>query len=158
MTQAHGSTQHDVISTLSSSSPASWNWTAVADLDAGTVTDDTNLLSSSTAFNGSSNCFVLRVRPDFLPWANPDNLISAEAEERVRRVRDVVVLPVLFLIGCPANVISMAVFYKQGLKERVNVCLFALSLADGLFLLYNIMLYGEQLRLQLTTGEQYVWL
>ena len=155
MTQAHGSTQDAVISTLSSSSPASWNWTAVADVDAVTVTDETNLLSNSTSFNGSSNCFVLRVRPDFLPWANPDNLVSAETEEIVRRVRDLAVLPVLFLIGCPANVINMAVFYKQGLKERINVCLFSLSLSDGLYLLYNIVLYGEKLGLQFNTREKY---
>ena len=47
----------------------------------------------------------------------------------------------------------MAVFYKQGLKERINVCLFALSLADGLYLANNMLLYGEQLYLQFTTKE-----
>ena len=71
----------------------------------------------------------------------------------MRRLKDVLFLPILFLIGGPANVINMAVFYKQGLKERINVCLFALSLADGLYLANNMLWYGEQLRLQFTTKE-----
>ena len=71
----------------------------------------------------------------------------------MRRLKDVLFLPILFLIGGPANVINMAVFYKQGLEERINVCLFALSLADGLYLANNMLWYGEQLRLQFTTKE-----
>ena len=39
-------------------------------------------------------------------------------------------IPVLFLIGFPANCINMAVFFKQGLKERINLCLFSLALID----------------------------
>ena len=53
------------------------------------------------------------------------------------------VVPILFLIGGPANVLNMAVFYKQGLKERINVCLFALSLSDFLFVLQTFVLYIE---------------
>ena len=92
-------------------------------------------------------------REDFIPWDNPDNIISFQVEDLARRLKDVLFLPILFLIGGPANVINMAVFYKQGLKERINVCLFALSLADGLYLANNMLWYGEQLRLQFTTKE-----
>ncbi|XP_076467605.1 uncharacterized protein LOC143298609 [Babylonia areolata] len=49
----------------------------------------------------------------------------------------------------------MAVFYKQGLKDRVNLCLFALSLADGLYLIMSILNHGEQLHSQFTAGEKY---
>ena len=49
----------------------------------------------------------------------------------------------------------MAVFYKQGLKDRVNLCLFALSLADELYLIQAMFLYGEQLHLQFTTKERF---
>ena len=73
----------------------------------------------------------------------------------MHRMKHVILLPILFLIGGPANVINMAVFYKQGLKERINVCLFSLSLSDGLYLLYNIVLYGEKLGLQFNTREKY---
>ena len=95
---------------------------------------------------------VLSEEMDFLPWDNPDNIVSAEVEDIARRVKDTL-LPVFFLIGGPANVINMAVFYKQGLKERINVCLFALSLADGLYLASNMLWFGEQLHLQFTTKE-----
>ncbi|XP_076436155.1 uncharacterized protein LOC143275762 [Babylonia areolata] len=102
----------------------------------------------------SSECFMLQFQ-DFVPWNNPDNLISFQTEDLIRRLKDVVFLPILFLIGVPANVINMAVFYRQGLKERINVCLFALSLADALYLLCNMLWYGEQLHLQFTTRDIY---
>ena len=72
----------------------------------------------------------------FVPWDNPDNLVSLEVEAFAERLKGAIVLPILFLIGGPANVINMAVFSKQGLKERINLCLFALSLADELYLIY----------------------
>ena len=55
-----------------------------------------------------------------------DNIVNAEVESVARRLKDSMLF-LLFLIGGPANVINLAVFYKQGLKERVNLCLFALS-------------------------------
>ena len=88
----------------------------------------------------------------FLPWVNPDNIVTAEEENIARRVKENLAA-VFFLIGWAANVINMAVFYKQGLKERVNLCLFALSLADGLYLIQTISISGEQLHLQFTTKE-----
>ena len=97
-------------------------------------------------------CLILQFQ-SFVPWDNPDNIVSFQVEDLVRRLKDVVFLPILFLIGGPANVINMAVFYKQGLKERINVCLFALSLADELYLAYSMLVFGEQLYLQFTTKE-----
>ena len=113
-------------------------------------TNSPDFMSNTTA--GHSGCIILQYQ-DFIPWDNPDNIISFQVEDLTRRLKDVVFLPILFLIGGPANVINMAVFYKQGLKERINVCLFALSLADGLYLANNMLWYGEQLRLQFTTKE-----
>ncbi|XP_070173689.1 formyl peptide receptor-related sequence 6-like [Littorina saxatilis] len=92
---------------------------------------------------------------EFIPWDNPDNIISAHVKDITRRVKDAVILPLLFLIGGPGNVINMAVFYKQGLRERVNLCLFALSLADLLYLLQVMFLNGEQVHLWFTTREKY---
>ena len=99
-------------------------------------------LSNDT--NAPPGCLVLQYE-GFLPWDNPTNFISAQTEDLVRRCKNAIVLPILFLIGGPANVINMAVFYKQGLKERINVCLFALSLADFLYLLQTIILYCESI-------------
>ena len=101
-------------------------------------------LSNTTS--APPGCLVLQYK-DFLPWDNPTNVISAKTEDLVRRWKNALVLPVLFLIGGPANVINMAVFYNQGLKERINVCLFALSLADFLYLLQMVFLYAEDLEL-----------
>ena len=110
---------------------------------------------NSTATQTSSKCLILQFR-DFFPWDNPENAVSAQTEDLVRGVKETMVLPVLFLIGGPANVINMAVFAKQGLKERINVCQFALSLADFLHLVSNMVLYGEQIHLQFTTKERYL--
>ncbi|KAL8575579.1 hypothetical protein ACOMHN_059643 [Nucella lapillus] len=103
-----------------------------------------------TENDASSPCVVLKVE-GVVPWDNPDSLISADTEDMVHRVKYTVILPLLFLIGGPANVINMAVFYKQGLRERINVCLFSLSLVDFLYLFFNLLFYAEQACLQLTT-------
>ena len=110
---------------------------------------------NSTATQTSSKCLILQFR-DFFPWDNPENAVSAQTEDLVRGVKETMVLPVLFLIGGPANVINMAVFAKQGLKERINVCQFALSLADFLYLVSSMVMYGEQIHLQFTTKERYL--
>ena len=130
-----------------------------------TVVDNTtehNVTSSSIMRNVTGNvsvpegCYVFNFEDmEFLPWDNPDNIVSAEVEEMTRRLKDTLFLPILFLIGGPANVINMAVFYKQGLKDRVNLCLFALSLADELYLIQAMFLFGEQLQLQFTTKERF---
>ncbi|KAL8575576.1 hypothetical protein ACOMHN_059640 [Nucella lapillus] len=103
-----------------------------------------------TENDASSPCVVLKVE-GVVPWDNPDSLISADTEDMVHRVKYTVILPLLFLIGGPANVINMAVFYKQGLRERINVCLFSLSVVDFLYLFFNLLFYAEQACLQLTT-------
>ncbi|KAL8583193.1 hypothetical protein ACOMHN_053706 [Nucella lapillus] len=118
-----------------------------------------NSTSSSSIVNGSkttapSECLVLEVQ-DFIPWNNEGNIISFETEDLIRRLHSVFFVPVLFLIGGPANVINMAVFHKQGLKERINVCLFALSLSDFWYLSCVMLWYGEQLYFQFTTKEIY---
>ena len=127
-----------------------WNETSGTTDISQNQTDSPDLTSNTTL--GHEGCITIQFQ-DFIPWDNPDNIISFQVEDLMRRLKDVFFLPILFLIGGPANVINMAVFYKQGLKERINVCLFALSLADGLYLVNNMLWYGEQLRLQFTTKE-----
>ncbi|KAL8583813.1 hypothetical protein ACOMHN_036448 [Nucella lapillus] len=111
----------------------------------------TNTIFNMTDHEQASPCLVLQMEGT-PPWNNPTNLISAHTEEFVDQVKYSVILPILFLIGGPANVINMAVFYRQGMKERINVCLFVLSLADFLFLLCNMVFYAEQAYLQLSTS------
>ena len=113
-------------------------------------TNSSYVMSNTTSTH--PGCLILQFQA-FVPWDNPDNIISSQVEDLVRRLKDLVILPILFLIGGPANVINMAVFYKQGLSVRINVCLFALSLADEFFLVNSMLLYGEQLHIQFTTKE-----
>ncbi|XP_076464823.1 galanin receptor 2b-like [Babylonia areolata] len=89
-----------------------------------------------------------------LPWNNPDNIISPEVEKFTRRVIDFI-LVLIFLIGGPGNVINMAVFYRQGLQDRINVCLFALALGDELYLLVMMCHMAEQVHLQFTSEDRY---
>lgn len=49
-------------------------------------------------------------------------------------------LPVCF-IGIPANIFNCVVFWIQGLQDRMNLCLFALALADLLYLVITLAIY-----------------
>ncbi|KAK7104945.1 formyl peptide receptor-related sequence 6-like [Littorina saxatilis] len=116
-----------------------------------------NLFPNATAARSvPAGCSVISSdNTSFVPWDHPDTMVSHEAEDMTLRIKCAVILPLLFLIGGPGNVINMAVFYKQGLRERVNLCLFALSLADWLYLLQAIFYFGDQIPLLLTTGGRY---
>ena len=143
---------------------ATWNRTSELLVTGNYTTRYNNVsVTSSMLQNSTGNvsapegCYTIQFEEmEFLPWDNPDNIVSAEVEDMTRRLKDRVFLPLLLLIGGPANVINMAVFYKQGLRDRVNLCLFALSLADGLFLVQAMFLYGaDQLVLPFDTKERY---
>ena len=117
-----------------------------------------SMIQNSTVGNVSVplGCHVVTFEEtEFVPWDNADNIVSAEVEDVTRRLKNTILLPILFLIGGPANVINMAVFYKQGLKDRVNLCLFALSLADELYLIQAMFFYGDQVYLQFTTKDRF---
>ena len=50
-------------------------------------------------------------------------------------------LPVVSLLGVVGNALNVAVFFRQGLRERVNVCLFSLALADLVVCTLYFLLY-----------------
>ncbi|XP_076464825.1 uncharacterized protein LOC143296678 [Babylonia areolata] len=113
-----------------------------------------NAVTQNTSLPDDGCLTLVLSEMEFVPWNNPDNVLSAEAEEIARRVMDFM-LVFLFLIGGPGNVINMAVFFKQGLKDRVNLCLFALSFADEMHLLVAMCLLAEHVHLQFTTKERF---
>ncbi|KAL8573553.1 hypothetical protein ACOMHN_047824 [Nucella lapillus] len=86
--------------------------------------------STNTA---AGNCRIIE-NGTRIPWNHPGNLVSWETEVLVYKICAGILIPLLFLLGMPANVANMVVFYKQGLKERINVCLFTLALVDLLHL------------------------
>ncbi|PVD26180.1 hypothetical protein C0Q70_13849 [Pomacea canaliculata] len=59
-----------------------------------------------------------------------DNIISNEVSLWIIGVINVGLKPLLFLFGFPGNILCAAVFYKLGLRERINLCVFALALTD----------------------------
>ena len=99
------------------------------------------------------NCIILGMNTT-IPWDNPNNLISLEAEQLFDRIKATVILPLLFFVGFPANCINMAVFFKQGLKERINLCLFSLALVDLSCLSLTFVFHAERLYTQFTNGDR----
>ncbi|XP_076454849.1 uncharacterized protein LOC143289687 [Babylonia areolata] len=94
-------------------------------------------------------CIEVRLSEmEFFPWDNPDSIVDAKFEVYTRKAKNSL-FSFLFLLGGPANVINMAVFYKQGLKDRVNLCLFALALADELYISTSIIIHGEHITVPL---------
>ncbi|KAK7476637.1 hypothetical protein BaRGS_00032112, partial [Batillaria attramentaria] len=65
------------------------------------------------------------------------DLVSAATLHLFVTVVNGLLLPVLVLCGVTGNVINMAVFLRQGLRDRVNVCLFSLALSDIGFNLFH---------------------
>lgn len=104
--------------------------------------------SPQVTLNGSyvlgNGCVVLKVTA-FTPWDSPDNLVSAATERLVDRVKAAVVVPLCFFIGGAGNCLNMAVFLKQGLRERINMCLFTLALLDFVYLSFAFFIYGERI-------------
>ena len=138
-----------------------WNRTSGLLAEVNSTGTGHSYTTSSTLQNVTGNtsvpkgCLAVRFEEmEFVPWDNLDNIVTSEVENIARRVKDTLLF-ILFLIGGPANVINMAVFYKQGLMERVSLCLFALSLADEIYLTQAMFFYGEQLQVQFTTKERY---
>nr|KAG5688563.1 hypothetical protein BaRGS_002778 [Batillaria attramentaria] len=70
----------------------------------------------------------------FLPWDNPENLMTLEQLEMTTIITNCVLNPLVLLVGVPTNIISCLVFYKQGLRDRMNLCLFVLALVDTVYL------------------------
>ena len=108
---------------------------------------------SQSVNNVPQKCIILGMNTP-IPWNNPNNLISLEAEQLFDRIKATVLIPVLFLIGFPANCINMAVFFKQGLKDRINLCLFSLALVDLLCVAFTFAFHAERLYAQFTDGER----
>ena len=100
------------------------------------------------------NCIILGMNTT-VPWNNPNNLISLEAEQLFDRINASVLIPVLFLIGFPANCINMAVFFMQGLKDRINLCLFSLALVDCITLTVIFASHAERIYTQFINGDRF---
>lgn len=89
-------------------------------------------------------CTLLQLS-DFNPFDNPDSLVSLDQERACAAVITSVLFPVFLLIGFPGNVITAIVFYKHGLKERVNLCVFCQSLLNVGYMVNIVLSMGEDI-------------
>ena len=120
-----------------------WPTTAFYSTDSGTALTDVsgNWLSNATLYNdvvlNSTNDFARDSPPKkvFIPCDNAENLVDKATREEVEGLLLMTVLPSLELFGVTTNVINCMVFVRQGLRDRINLCLFSLALADTSFLL-----------------------
>ncbi|XP_076440972.1 uncharacterized protein LOC143280224 [Babylonia areolata] len=96
----------------------------------------TTVSHNASAVNSSD---VITPQDLSAPSGELAGFVTSGALQAVENVIHIGVLPVLVITGTVTNVINMAVFRRQGLDDRVNLCLFrrvSLSLADLGYLLF----------------------
>ena len=98
-----------------------------------TETTITTTPFATTTLSVEEKSSTLSSDGDYLPWDNPDNIISYETYLLMERGLFCYAIPTLFLVGVPTNLLNCVVFYRQGLRDRMNLCLFCLALVDMLF-------------------------
>ena len=112
-------------------------------------------LHTNQSMNGiPENCIILGMNAT-IPWDNPRNLISRETGLLVDRLKSTIFIPILYVVGAPANVINMAVFFRQSLSKRINMCLFSLALLDLISLTVIFSFYAERIYTQFTDDKNY---
>ena len=79
----------------------------------------------------------------FVPCKN-NNVLDKDTASEVERLLTLTVLPLLEFSGVITNVINCLVFFRHGLRDRINLCLFTLALADISFLslIFSAKLYS----------------
>lgn len=73
------------------------------------------------------------------------DVISPETELLISKLKSAVLIPLIYTFGGPANIINIIVFFKQGIKDRVNLCLFSLAVVDLLTTSFCFLVYMEQM-------------
>ncbi|XP_025105708.1 uncharacterized protein LOC112571112 [Pomacea canaliculata] len=66
-------------------------------------------------------------------FEDPGNIMSYEARKLNTKILQCGLMPSLFFVGAPTNILSMIVFYRQGLRDRMNLCLFCLAFVDLMY-------------------------
>ncbi|KAL8576550.1 hypothetical protein ACOMHN_003108 [Nucella lapillus] len=78
------------------------------------------------------SCRIVTREFAYIPWNNPRNLITLETAYLVAKLMDGIVSPLMSFFGLPLNIVNCLVFYKQGLRDRINLLLFCQGGADFL--------------------------
>ncbi|KAK7485146.1 hypothetical protein BaRGS_00023556 [Batillaria attramentaria] len=96
---------------------------------------------NSTAGNVPEGC--VDVNTNHLSDQHPDDLVSEETFLTLLSIHSGVIVQVLFLISASTNTINMVVFYKHGLHERFNFCVFCLAFSDTMNLTTAFLAYVQ---------------
>lgn len=96
-----------------------------------------------------------------IPVAYDDmqGVISDETRQLIENICYAGVTTITCLVGIPGNIINCVVFHRQGLRERMHLCLFSLSLVDCCYLLCALAMYsvGSFVRFfNELTGDKYL--
>ncbi|XP_025089797.1 uncharacterized protein LOC112561487 [Pomacea canaliculata] len=75
----------------------------------------------------------------FAPWDDPRDIMSYKDYLTTLFIVQNFLHPVVVVVGVPSNIISCVVFWRQGLGDRMNVCLLTLSLVDLCLLLVSLV-------------------
>ncbi|XP_025078494.1 uncharacterized protein LOC112554728 [Pomacea canaliculata] len=67
------------------------------------------------------------------------------------------IIPLLTILGLPGKVLCAVVFYKQGLRERINLCLFALAVID-IIVVIDIFIASSELLYREVIGPSWIFL
>lgn len=74
----------------------------------------------------------------FIPWDNPQGIMTYKQYLSVVFYYNIILKPLVVVVGVSTNVVNCLVFRRQGLRDRMNLCLFVHSLVDMTFLTYSI--------------------
>jgi hypothetical protein len=109
----------------------------------------TQVFNSSLALEkGNVNDCVILGANVTVPWDNPHNLISLQTSMMIENVKTL-----LFVIGLTTNVLNAMVFARQGLSERINMCLFTLSLTDLACVSCMMAMNGDAIYMKVTRAD-----
>ena len=79
----------------------------------------TSVMEVQTNHSGSKGCDDVDI---FVPWDNPDNVITFETFAAIENILICYFNPIIFCIGVPANVLNSVVFFRQGCYRYIFCC------------------------------------
>lgn len=79
---------------------------------------------------------------NFVPWDNPDNVITLETFIAIRNIFFCYFNPLIFFIGVPANVLNCIVFFRQGLLLFPIIINIITNITIFLFTVVVIAIFG----------------
>ncbi|XP_070194287.1 succinate receptor 1-like [Littorina saxatilis] len=104
--------------------------------------DVTAAEASNEGLNVTGGCRVSDRQLPYLPWNNPDNVISMETQKLVTTVLSVFVTSIC-TVGVATNVVNCIVYFKLGLTDRINLLLFSQAIADFVSCVYFFLVSVE---------------